>query len=141
MLSVNFEHVISFHIEIDRFRSIRIGKILINEGQVIYAKLPAEIEQRRILFTYPVITTGSTVLAGLEVLLKDYQCVEENIILTTLFATPEGLQRICQRYSNMKIVVSEVNEVAPVHFAQKYFGKNSSWTIFSISRSSLSGTD
>lgn len=108
------------------FRSIRIGKILINEGQVIYAKLPADIQQRRVLVTYPVVTTGSTVLAGLEVLLKEYQCVQENIILTTLFATPEGLQRICESYAGIKIVVSEVNEVAPVHFAQKYFGKISS---------------
>ena len=108
------------------FRSIRIGKILINEGQVIYAKLPADIQQRRVLVTYPVVTTGSTVLAGLEVLLKEYQCVQENIILTTLFATPEGLQRICESYADIKIVVSEVNEIAPVHFAQKYFGKTSS---------------
>lgn len=45
--------------------------------------------------------------------------------MTTLFATPEGLQRICESYSNIKIVVSEINEVTPVHFAQKYFGKNS----------------
>lgn len=64
--------------------------------------------------------------------MKEYQCLQENIILTTLFATPEGLQRICESYADMKIVVSEVSEVAPVHFAQKYFGKHFS------SRDSLS---
>ncbi|CAF3280119.1 unnamed protein product [Rotaria socialis] len=103
-------------------RSIRIGKILINEGQVIYAKLPADVQRRHILVAYPVVTTGSTVLAGLEVLLKEYQCRESNIILVTLFSTPEGIKQTCERYPNIKIVVSEINKIPPNHFGQKYFG-------------------
>ncbi|CAF0795858.1 unnamed protein product [Rotaria sp. Silwood1] len=105
-------------------RSIRIGKILINEGQVIYAKLPADTHRRRILVTYPVITTGSTVLTGLEVLLTEYQCKQSNIILITLFATHDGLKQIYERYPDIKIVVSEINEIAPNHFGQKYFEDN-----------------
>ncbi|CAF5226438.1 unnamed protein product, partial [Rotaria magnacalcarata] len=103
--------------------SIRIGKILINEAQVIYAKLPADVQRRHILVTYPVITTGSTVLAGLGVLLKEYQCRESNIILVTLFSTPEGIKQTCERYPNIKIVVSEINKIPPNHFGQKYFGE------------------
>ncbi|CAF0854009.1 unnamed protein product [Adineta ricciae] len=103
-------------------RSIRIGKILINEGHVIYAKLPSDVHRRRLLVAYPVITTGSTVLTGLEVLLKEYQCKQSNIILITLFSTPDGLQRICELHPELTIVVSEVNTVAPNHFGQKYFG-------------------
>ncbi len=119
------ERFIYFRIRTFRyFRSIRIGKILVNEGHVIYAKLPADVHQRRVLVTYPVITTGSTVLIGLEVLLKEYQCMQSNIILTTLFSTPEGIKHICESYPDIKIVVSEINKVAPNHFAQKYFGKS-----------------
>jgi uracil phosphoribosyltransferase len=70
-----------------------------------------------------VITTGSTVLVGLDVLLKEYQCKQSNIILTTLFSTPEGIKNICESYPDITIVVSEINKVAPNHFAQKYFGK------------------
>ncbi|UJR30921.1 hypothetical protein I4U23_018431 [Adineta vaga] len=103
-------------------RSIRIGKILINEGHVIYAKLPSDVPRRRLLVAYPVVTTGSTVLTGLEVLLKEYQCKESNMILITLFSTPDGLQQICRLYPELTIVVSEVNTVAPNHFGQKYFG-------------------
>ncbi|CAF0949769.1 unnamed protein product [Rotaria sordida] len=103
-------------------RSIRIGKILINDGQVIYAKLPADTHRRHILVTYPVITTGSTVITGLEVLLKDYQCKQSNIILITLFSTPDGLKNTCERYPDIKIVVSEISGIAPNHFGQKYFG-------------------
>jgi len=105
------------------FRSIRIGKILINEDHVIYAKLPHDVHQSRILVTYPVITTGSTVLTGLEILRKEYQCKQTNIILITLFSTPEGIERICESYPEIKIVVSEINKIAPNHFAQKYFGE------------------
>jgi uracil phosphoribosyltransferase len=112
------------------FRSIRIGKILINEGQVIYAKLPADVNRRRILVTYPVITTGSTVLKGLEVLLKEYQCKQSHIILIILFSTPDGIKQVCERYPKIKIVVSEINKVAPNHFGQKYFGRHVTIQIF-----------
>jgi uracil phosphoribosyltransferase len=105
------------------YRSIRIGKILINEGHVIYAKLPSDIHRRRLLVAYPVITTGSTVLSGLEVLLKEYQCKQSNIILITLFSTPDGLKHICELYPDITIVISEINTVPPNHFGQKYFGK------------------
>ncbi|CAF3069014.1 unnamed protein product [Rotaria sp. Silwood2] len=103
-------------------RSIRIGKILINEGHVIYAKLPSDVHRRRLLVAYPVITTGSTVLTGLEVLIKEYQCKQSNMILITLFSTPDGLKHICDLYPDLTIVISEINTVAPNHFGQKYFG-------------------
>ncbi|CAF0774100.1 unnamed protein product [Adineta steineri] len=103
-------------------RSIRIGKILINEGHVIYAKLPSDIHRRRLLVAYPVITTGSTVLTGLQVLLKEYQCKQSNIILITLFSTLDGLKQICELYPDITIVISEINTVPPNHFGQKYFG-------------------
>lgn len=106
------------------YRSIRIGKILINEGHVIYAKLPSDVHKRRLLVAYPVITTGSTVLTGLEVLLKDYQCKQSNMMLISLFSTPDGLKHICELYPELTIVISEINTVAPNHFGQKYFGRN-----------------
>ena len=69
------------------------------------------------------ITTGATVLTGLEVLLKEYQCKQSNIILLTLFSTPDGIRQVSELYSEIPIVVSEINTVAPNHFGQKYFGK------------------
>ena len=104
-------------------RSIRIGKILINEGHVIYAKLPSDVHRRRLLVAYPVITTGTTVCTGLEVLLKEYQCKQSNIILITLFSTPDGIEHVCDLYPDISVVVSEIHRVAPNHFGQKYFGR------------------
>lgn len=63
-------------------------------------------------------------MTGLDVLLKDYQCKQSNIILITLFSTPDGLQQICELYPDITIVISEINTVAPNHFGQKYFGKS-----------------
>ncbi|CAF3997796.1 unnamed protein product [Adineta steineri] len=103
-------------------RSIRTGKILINEGQIIYAKLPPDAHRRRILVTYPVVTTGSTVSAGIKLLLTEYLCEQSDIILITLFSTSDGVKRICESYPKVKIVVSEINEQTPIHFGQKYFG-------------------
>jgi len=109
-------------------RSIRIGKILVNsdsetnESRVIYAKLPPDVHQRRLLVAYPVVTTGTTVITGLQVLIKDYQCHQSNIILLVLFSTPDGIKRICQEYPKINIVVSEIHQIAPNHFGQKYFG-------------------
>ncbi|RMZ93467.1 uracil phosphoribosyltransferase -like protein, partial [Brachionus plicatilis] len=49
-------------------RSIRIGKILIQSGDeetkkssVIYAKFPKDVNTRKILLMYPIITSGSTI--------------------------------------------------------------------------------
>ncbi|CAF1095788.1 unnamed protein product [Adineta ricciae] len=103
-------------------RSIRIGKILINEGLVIYAKLPPDAHERRILVTYPVITSGSIVLTGLKLLVTEYQCQLSSIIVICLFCTPDGIRKICEAYPEITIVVSEINDVAPNHFGQKYFG-------------------
>ncbi|UJR15706.1 hypothetical protein I4U23_002641 [Adineta vaga] len=103
-------------------RSIRIGKILINEGIVTYAKLPPDAHRRRILLTFPVITTGSTVLAGLQLLLTTYLCDPSSIILISLFSTPDGMKKICEQYPKIAIVVSEINDVTPNNFGQKYFG-------------------
>lgn len=49
--------------------------------------------------------------------------MQSNIILITLFSTPDGLKRICDLYPDITIVISEINTVAPNHFGQKYFGK------------------
>ncbi|CAF0894282.1 unnamed protein product [Didymodactylos carnosus] len=107
-------------------RSIRIGKILVNTDEnvskVIYAKLPPDVHQRRVLVAYPCVTTGQTVITGLNVLLKDYSCSQSNIILLILFSTPDGLKRICDLFPDINIVVSEINPIAPNHFGQKYFG-------------------
>ena len=100
-------------------RSIRIGKILIQsndetrKASVIYSKFPNDINIRKILVMYPIISkrdrkleilvsentkfyvslnfiaSGLTVILAIKVL-KDHGVSENNIILLCLFATPSG---------------------------------------------------
>jgi uracil phosphoribosyltransferase len=79
----------------DCCRSIRIGKILIRrnpetkEARVYYAKFPPEIEKRKILLLYPVLETGATVKAAIEVL-KEHGVDEKLIVFVNLFASYKG---------------------------------------------------
>ncbi|GAA50797.1 uracil phosphoribosyltransferase [Clonorchis sinensis] len=113
----------------DCCRSIRIGKILIqannedgsNDVKVYYAKLPPNISQRKILLMYPILGSGNTVLKALDVL-RTYDVPIENVILLTLFVSPEGLRNVLVRNPVLRVVTSEVHPVVPTHFGQRYFG-------------------
>ena len=55
-------------------------------------------------------------------MLLDHNVLEQNIILLTLFATPHGIKAINKAFPSIRISTSEVHQVAPTHFCQKYFG-------------------
>merc|ERR1711990_861199 len=106
---------------------IRTGKILIqtdddsHKAQVYYAKVPPDVDRRTVLLMYPILPHGITVIEAIKVLL-DHNVLEQNIILLTLFATPHGIKAINKAFPSIRISTSEVHQVAPTHFCQKYFG-------------------
>jgi len=108
-------------------RSIRIGKILIQstdedrKSSVVYAKFPSDINSRKILLMYPITTTGTTVNLAISVL-KEHGVFENNILLLCLFSTPNGLQSVNAQYPDVHILTSEINQIAPNDFGQRYFG-------------------
>ncbi|GAB6026391.1 hypothetical protein CHUAL_012594 [Chamberlinius hualienensis] len=111
----------------DCCRSIRIGKILIqsdqetHEAQVVYAKFPDDISQRKVLLMYPIMSTGNTMKKAVNVL-KEHKVPEESIIVLNLFCTPQAAHSVVGAFPGMKILTSEIHHVAPNHFGQKYFG-------------------
>lgn len=111
----------------DCCRSIRIGKILIqsdedtHEAKIVYAKLPPDIADRKVLLMYPIMSTGNTVVKACSIL-KDHKVREENIILLNLFTTPQAVHLVLTKFPEVTILTSEVHPVAPNHFGQKYFG-------------------
>ena|SRR5437899_3790044 len=96
-------------------RSIRIGKILIQRDKVTklprlyYSSLPHDIAQRHVLLLDPMLATGGTALAAIQVLL-DKGVPEEKIIFINLITVPEGITAVCQRHPNVKIVTSDIDE-------------------------------
>ena len=111
----------------DCCRSIRIGKILIqsdedtHDAKVYYAKFPCDIDQRKVLLMYPIMSTGNTVVKAVNVL-KDHKVLESNIILLNLFCTPQAVSTVTNTFPRIKILTSEVHSIAPNHFGTKYFG-------------------
>ncbi|XP_067903377.1 uracil phosphoribosyltransferase homolog isoform X2 [Heterodontus francisci] len=111
----------------DCCRSIRIGKILIQSDEetqrakVYYAKFPPDIYRRKVLLMYPILSTGNTVIEAVKVLIE--HGVQPNcIILLSLFSTPHGAKSIIEEFPEITILATEVHQVAPTHFGQKYFG-------------------
>lgn len=109
-------------------RSIRIGKILIQsndedtkKSSVVYAKFPSDINARKILLMYPIMTTGSTVNLAIKCL-KEHDVTEINIIVLCLFSTPSSLQSLSQKYPHVHILTSEIHPFVPTDFGQRYFG-------------------
>lgn len=96
-------------------RSIRIGKILIQRDKVTklprlyYSALPPDIAQRHVLLLDPMLATGGTALAAIQVLL-DAGVAEEQIIFVNLLTVPAGLRAVCDPYPNVKIVTSAIDE-------------------------------
>ncbi|ESO83232.1 hypothetical protein LOTGIDRAFT_133766 [Lottia gigantea] len=111
----------------DCCRSIRIGKILIqsdeetHKAKVVYAKLPPDISQRKVLLMYPIMSTGNTVAQAIKVL-REHKVNEDNVILLNLFCTPQAAKNVIAESPGITILTSEIHPVAPNHFGQKYFG-------------------
>jgi uracil phosphoribosyltransferase len=99
----------------DVLPGVRIGKILIQRDPVTiqprlyYAKLPADIAARHVLLMDPMLATGGTASAAIEVLL-DAGVPEDNILLMNLLSAPEGIAAVRQRHPKVRMVTSSVEE-------------------------------
>ncbi|SDG25744.1 uracil phosphoribosyltransferase [Lentzea fradiae] len=93
----------------------RIGKILIQRDKVTklpklyYANLPDDIASRHVLLLDPMLATGGTANAAIQVLL-DHGVREENIVFVTFITVPEGVEAVCSRFPLVRIVTSAIEE-------------------------------
>ncbi len=96
-------------------RGIRIGKILMQRDKVTklpklyYSNLPDDIAERHVLMLEPMLATGGTALAAIQLLL-DHGVAEENIVFINFITVPEGIATVCERYPKVKIVTSAIEE-------------------------------
>ncbi|WP_158839423.1 uracil phosphoribosyltransferase [Saccharothrix deserti] len=95
--------------------AVRIGKILIQRDVVTklphlyYSKLPADIAHRHVLLLDPMLATGGTALAAIEVLLGK-GVPEEHIVFINLLSAPEGIAVVRERYPSVRMVTSSIEE-------------------------------
>lgn len=108
-------------------RSICIGKILITsneetqQAKVLYANLPVDIAKRKVLLMSPILRTGDSIVKAIEVLLNNH-VQEKKIVVLTVFTTPQGVKFVLNRFPEVRVVTSEVDQSAPTHFGHHYFG-------------------
>ncbi|CAH9115376.1 unnamed protein product [Cuscuta europaea] len=116
-------------------KGIKIGKILIHgEGksgrQLIYEKLPSDIASRHVFLLDPILASGNSAVKAISVLLSR-GVAECNIIFLNLISAPQGLREVCDNFSRVKIVTSEIDmslnknlHVIPGmgEFGDRYFG-------------------
>ncbi|MDQ0939045.1 uracil phosphoribosyltransferase [Streptomyces sp. V1I1] len=89
--------------------SIRIGKILMQRDKktklphLYYTSLPSDIAESHVLLLEPMLATGGTAVATIQLLL-DKGVAEENIVFVNLITVPEGINAVCRRYPKVRIV-------------------------------------
>lgn len=94
---------------------MRLGKILIQRDKVTklphlyYHALPADIADRHVLLLDPMLATGGTALAAIEVLLGK-GVPQEHIVFVNLLSAPEGITVVRERFPNVRMVTSSIEE-------------------------------
>lgn len=98
--------------------------------RILYEKLPHDIADRFVLVLDPILATGVSAQAAVDLLL-DRGVKEEKILFLSVIASTQGVHHLCTRYPRMKVITSEVdaglsddNKVLPGvgEFGDRYFG-------------------
>jgi uracil phosphoribosyltransferase len=94
---------------------IGIGKILIQRDKrtklpdVRFQSLPADIADGQVLLLEPMLATGGSTLAALDVL-RGAGVTAENTVLVNFLASPEGLERLGREAPGLRVVTSAVED-------------------------------
>merc|ERR1719376_550466 len=75
----------------------------------------------KVLLLYPIMRTGNKVCKAVNVLI-DHKVPEKHIILINLFCTPDAAKRIVTCFPNLNVLTTELHQVTPNHFGERYFG-------------------
>jgi uridine kinase len=117
-------------------KGVKIGKILIRRERdtgpcrILYEKLPLDISRRYVLLLDPILASGASSIAAIDLLLSK-GVAEERIIFLTLIAAPPGIKAICETYPLLTVVTTEIDvALSSTHvvlpgigeFGDRYFG-------------------
>ena len=73
-----------------------------------YCKMPPDISERQVFVVDPMLATGGTVVAAIDVLKNEYGC--KAITLMNIIAAPEGLKAVTEAHPDIEIYVAAVDE-------------------------------
>ena len=96
----------------------KIGKILIQRDEsskekkpkLFYVKLPENIKDMHVILCDPMLATGGSAVAALEVLIEQYGVAPDKVIFANVISCPEGIEHLKRVYPLVKIVTACVDE-------------------------------
>lgn len=115
---------------------VSIGKILIQrdattkQPHLYYSHLPDDIAERHVFLLEPMLATGGSALAAIDVLLRAGVPVTR-IVLVNFLAAPQGLDALAREHPDLHIVTSAIEERLDENafmipgigdFGDRYFG-------------------
>ncbi|MDD6643851.1 MAG: uracil phosphoribosyltransferase [Faecousia sp.] len=73
-----------------------------------YCKMPPDISERQVFIVDPMLATGGSAIAAIEILKSEYGC--KSITLMDIIAAPEGIQAVSEAHPDIDIIVTAVDE-------------------------------
>ncbi|MBR6826528.1 MAG: uracil phosphoribosyltransferase [Oscillospiraceae bacterium] len=73
-----------------------------------YCKMPPDISERQVFVVDPMLATGGSAVAAIDILKKKYGC--RSIVLMDILAAPEGIQAVTEAHPDVDIFVTAVDE-------------------------------
>ncbi|MDO4432565.1 MAG: uracil phosphoribosyltransferase [Aerococcaceae bacterium] len=75
-----------------------------------FSKLPHDIQDRQVFVVDPMLATGGSAIAALDLLVKKYGILPENIKFVCLVAAPEGVKALQTAHPNVDIYMAALDE-------------------------------
>ena len=73
-----------------------------------FCKMPPDISERHIFVVDPMLATGGSAIAAIDILKSEYGC--KNITMMNLLAVPEGIEAVSKAHPDVDIVVTAIDE-------------------------------
>lgn len=73
-----------------------------------YCKMPPDISERQVFVVDPMLATGGSAVAAIDVLKKEYGC--KSITLMNIIAAPEGIKAVSEAHPDVDIYVAAVDQ-------------------------------
>ncbi len=99
---------------IDLIPSAKVGHLGLyrdpetHEPVEYYCKMPPDIADRQVFIVDPMLATGGSVIAAIQVLKEKYGC--RQITLMDIIAAPEGVEKVLAAHPDVDIFVCAVDE-------------------------------